>query len=69
MKIEGGASPKFIKSCLPESMIYTSEHMTINHCPSNKLGPFRVLHGYWQLRYKQRCWCTPSFFIDFAIIY
>ena len=40
MKIEGCASPKFIKSCLPENMIYTSEHMTIKHCPSNKLGPF-----------------------------
>ena len=30
MKIEGCASQKFIKFCLPESMIYTSEHMTIN---------------------------------------
>ena len=49
MKIEGCASPEFIKSCLPESMIYTSEHMTIKHCPSNKLGPFLVIHGYWQL--------------------
>ena len=40
MKMEGCASPKFIKSCLPESMIYTSEHMIIKHCPSNRLMPF-----------------------------
>ena len=40
MKIEGCALPKFIKSCLQESMIYTSEHMTIKHCPSNKSRPF-----------------------------
>ena len=40
MKIEGCASPKFIKSCLQENMTYTSEHMIIKHCPSNKLRPF-----------------------------
>ena len=40
MKMEGCASPEFIKSCLPESMIYTSEHMIIKHCPSNRLMPF-----------------------------
>ena len=40
MKMEGCASSKFIKSYLPESMIYTSEHMTINIVLAINFGHF-----------------------------
>ena len=43
--------------------------MAVVHSPSYLLVPFSALYRYQHLRYKQFCWCTPSFIVDFSLIY
>ena len=50
-------------------MVRLSDCMAIVHYPRILLVPFSALYGNWQLKFKQFCWYTTLFFVDFFLIY